>query len=165
MDSNDTDRANTLPWPPMLYGAALLVPWLMDHILPLPRPSGGAGMDRIAGDIAVGLGWALMATGLTVAYLAIRSFSGAGTPVNPTARAERLVTFGLYNRTRNPMYLAGLIAFFGLALATGNPWRWLALLPLFLGLNHLAVLREEQHLEARFGDSWRDYKARVPRWW
>ena len=27
-----------------------------------------------------------------------------------------------------------------------------------------AVLREEKTLETRFGDSWRKYAARVPRW-
>ncbi|MGL4637615.1 MAG: methyltransferase family protein [Beijerinckiaceae bacterium] len=165
MDMNSADKANSFPWPPVLYVLALVCPWLMEKAIPLTRAAGATTADRISGDIEVGLGWALIATGITVAYLAIRSFSGVGTPVNPTAKAEKLVTFGLYNRTRNPMYLAALIAFFGLALATGNPWRWFVLVPLFFGLQELAVKREEQHLAARFGDSWKTYQARVPRWW
>jgi protein-S-isoprenylcysteine O-methyltransferase Ste14 len=165
MDMNDTDRANTLPWAPILYAMALLLPWLLETVVPLPLPSAGANVDRIAGDIAVGLGWALIATGIVVAYLAIRSFSAVDTPVNPAGKAEKLVTFGLYNRTRNPMYLGALVAFLGLALATGNIWRWLILVPLCLGLHHLAVLREERHLAARFGSDWLAYQARTPRWW
>jgi protein-S-isoprenylcysteine O-methyltransferase Ste14 len=165
MDMNDTDRANTLPWPPILYAIALLLPWLLETVVSLPLPCAGADLDRIAGDVAVGLGWALIATGIVVAYLAIRSFSAVDTPVNPAGRAERLVTFGLYNRTRNPMYLAAMIAFFGLALATGNVWRWMILVPLFMALHHLAVLREERHLAARFGAEWLAYKGRTPRWW
>lgn len=165
MDMNDTDRANTLPWPPILYGVALLLPWLLDTVLPLSLPSAGSNIDRVAGDVAIGLGWALIATGITVAYLAMRSFSAVDTPVNPAGRAKTLVRFGLYNRMRNPMYLGVMIAFVGLALATGNVWRWPVLLPLFLGLHNLAVLREERHLAARFGEDWLAYKASVPRWW
>jgi protein-S-isoprenylcysteine O-methyltransferase Ste14 len=165
MDMNHADRANTLPWPPILYALALVLPWLLEILVPLPSPSAGATVDRIAGDIAVGLGWALMATGIVLAYLAIRSFSAVDTPVNPAGKAEKLVTFGLYNSTRNPMYLGALIAFAGLALATGSVWRWLILVPLYLGLRQLAVLREEHHLAARFGADWLAYKTRTPRWW
>jgi protein-S-isoprenylcysteine O-methyltransferase Ste14 len=155
------ERPNSIHWPPILYAAALLLPWALQHLLPMPV----LALGQIADDAMVGIGWAFIGTGVTVGYLALRSFSGAGTPFDPTARAERLVTFGLYNRTRNPMYLAALVAFFGMALATGNVWRFAILLPLFLGLRELAVLREEQHLEARFGEGWRSYAASVPRWW
>ncbi len=155
------DRPNTIHWPPILYATALLLPWLLQFLLPLPQISLGS----VADDAMIGIGWALVATGLTVGYLALRSFSGAGTPFDPTARAERLVTFGLYNRTRNPMYLAALVAFLGLALATGNSWRFLVLPVLFFGLLKLAVLREEQHLDARFGEDWRSYVGKIPRWW
>ncbi len=155
------DRPNTIHWPPYLYIVALFLPWLLQSWLPLPiiEPAG------IWDDVMVGTGLALLATGLTIDFLALRSFSAVGTPFNPTARAEKLVSFGLYNRTRNPMYLGGLIGFLGLALATGNIWRFLILSPLAVGLHVLAVLREEQHLEARFGQIWRDYAARVNRWW
>jgi protein-S-isoprenylcysteine O-methyltransferase Ste14 len=158
---NPADRPNTIHWPPILYVAALVLPWLLKRYLPLPVLAPG----RIWDDVMVGLGWALIATGVTVGYLALRSFIDFGTPFDPTARAEKLVTFGLYNRTRNPMYLAALIAFAGLALATGDVWRFTILPPLFVGLRQLAVLREEAHLEARFGESWREYAGRVRRWW
>ncbi|MGL4239487.1 MAG: methyltransferase family protein [Beijerinckiaceae bacterium] len=159
--SSPADRPNTIHWPPIGYAAALVVPWLLQRWLPLPV----IDLGRITDDVMVGVGWALMATGVTVAYLALRSFAAMGTPFDPTAKAEKLVTFGLYNRTRNPMYLAAMVAFVGLALSTGSIWRWLALPPLAWLLHNLAILREEGHLEARFGDAWREYAARVPRWW
>jgi protein-S-isoprenylcysteine O-methyltransferase Ste14 len=155
------DRPNTIHWPPILYGLAFLLPWLLDWLIPLPAIT----LGHIAEDVMIAIGWALIATGITVGYLALRSFAGAGTPFDPTARAEKLVTFGLYNRTRNPMYLAAMVAFFGLALSTGDVWRFAVLVPLFLGLQRLAILREEAHLEARFGESWRDYAEKVSRWW
>jgi protein-S-isoprenylcysteine O-methyltransferase Ste14 len=155
------ERPNTIHWPPIAYVAALAVPWALQWLIPLPIITPG----RIADDLMVGLGWAFMATGMTVGWLALRSFAGVDTPFSPTARAERLVTFGLYNQTRNPMYLSAMIAFLGLAMATGNIWRWVALAPLFFVLRNLAILREEAHLDARFGEEWRAYAARVPRWW
>jgi protein-S-isoprenylcysteine O-methyltransferase Ste14 len=159
--TSPADRPNTIHWPPIGYAAALLAPWLLQMLLPLPIIAPGDVWD----DVMAGVGWALMATGVTVGYLALRSFAAVGTPFDPTAHAEKLVTFGLYNRTRNPMYLAAMIAFVGLALATGNVWRFAALPALAFVLHVKAILPEEAHLEARFGDSWRDYATRVPRWW
>jgi protein-S-isoprenylcysteine O-methyltransferase Ste14 len=161
MTPSPADRPNTIHWPPIAYAAALVLPWLFQWLLPLPIIVPG----RIWDDVMAGVGYALVATGITVGWLALKSFAAMGTPFDPTARAEALVTFGLYNRTRNPMYLAAVIAFVGLALATGSIWRFLALPPLIWVLHNLAILREEAHLDARFGDAWQDYAARVPRWW
>jgi len=154
------ERPNALPWPPILYVATLVLPSLLQWLVPLPVIE----LPGIAEDLMVAVGCALVATGIALDWLALKSFRAFGTPFNPTKAAEKLVTFGLYDRTRNPMYLGGLIGNLGLALATGNIWRWLALPPLYLGLLHLAVLREEAHLDARFGQAWRDYAARVKRW-
>ncbi len=155
------ERPNSIYWPPLAYLAALVAPWLLQTYLPLPEIELPGSFE----DAMVGVGLALLATGVVVDYLALRSFRAVGTPFDPTAKAEKLVSFGLYNRTRNPMYLGAMVAFLGLAIATGNIWRWLALPPLFWVLHTLAILREEAHLEARFGEAWRDYAARTPRWW
>jgi protein-S-isoprenylcysteine O-methyltransferase Ste14 len=161
MDLKDwSERANSIHWPPILYVSGFVLPWLLAKILPLQALE----FDGFIGRLLTPMGWALVAAGMMAGYLALRSFAGAETPFSPTARAEKLVTFGLYNQTRNPMYLGALIAFFGLALATGNLWRLIALPLLFIGLEKLAVLPEENHLAARFGESWRDYAGRVKRW-
>ena len=67
------------------------------------------------------------------------------------------------------MYLFGSIAYAGLALLLIEPWS-LALLPAVFAATHYAathygvVLREEAFLERRFGDAYKQYKTRVPRW-
>jgi protein-S-isoprenylcysteine O-methyltransferase Ste14 len=161
MDTKDwSERANSIHWPPILYIIGFVAPWLLTKILPFPA----LVWDGFIGRLFAPLGWAIAAAGVMIGYLALRSFAGANTPFSPTARAEKLVTFGLYNQTRNPMYLGALIAFFGLALATGNIWRFIAVPILFVGLQKLAVLPEEKHLEARFGESWNEYAERVKRW-
>jgi protein-S-isoprenylcysteine O-methyltransferase Ste14 len=52
-----------------------------------------------------------------------------------------------------------------LALLLVQPWA-LALLAVVVVTTHYSVvLREEEYLERRFGDAYRRYKARVPRYW
>ena len=137
------------------------MPSALQKWLPLPE----IAFEGVAEDVMVGAGLALLATGVMVDWLALKSFRATGTPFNPTKAALKLVTFGPNNRSRNPMYLGALIGFLGIALASGNLWRWLSLPLLYWGLMQFAVLREERHLEARFGEAWRSYAAKVPRWW
>ena len=76
---------------------------------------------------------------------------------------DRIVTDGAYRYLRNPMYLGHLIFMAGLAI-TFSSWLALALLVFHAGWFHLRVLRDEERLESRFGDSYRAYKSRVKRW-
>jgi len=65
---------------------------------------------------------------------------------------------------RNPMISGVALMLLGEALLWGS---WLVGLwaSVFVAINHLYfVLSEEVGLERRFGQSYRDYKARVPRW-
>jgi protein-S-isoprenylcysteine O-methyltransferase Ste14 len=43
-------------------------------------------------------------------------------------------------------------------------WVFLLLIPVLLILQRGVVEREEDYLETQFGDAYRKYKARVPRW-
>lgn len=76
---------------------------------------------------------------------------------------DRLLTTGPYALSRNPMYLGHLLFLAGLALATGSPvavggllWQWRRL--------GARVVEDEERLERIFGDEYREYVRRVPRW-
>ena len=91
-----------------------------------------------------------------------RMAQGAGS-VGFARPPERLVTSGPYAWSRNPMYLGHLTSLAGLALATGSPiavagllWQWRRL------AERVAI--DEERLERIFGDEYRDYRSRVPRW-
>lgn len=75
---------------------------------------------------------------------------------------DRLVTRGPYCYTRNPQYLGDSLSILGYMVLT-NSWMVGAIGLLGLILNLLAQFTEEPWLEERFGDDYREYKRRVPR--
>jgi protein-S-isoprenylcysteine O-methyltransferase Ste14 len=88
----------------------------------------------------------------------------ARTTILPHRRSDALVTSGPFRRFRNPIYLGDVMVLLGLAELTKNIW-FVAVAIAFAGLvTWLAILPEERHLEARFGEAWRHYKARSRRW-
>jgi len=101
------------------------------------------------------------------AILAVSSFTmfrRARTSPIPIRPTTALVTNGPYRFSRNPMYLSLVLLYVGLALRLNDFWV-LALAPVVIVLVHyLAIVREEQYLERKFGQEYLDYKARVRRW-
>jgi len=52
----------------------------------------------------------------------------------------------------------------GVGIAVRSPSILILTLPLAIAIRYGVVAREEAYLERRFGDTYRDYKARVRRW-
>jgi protein-S-isoprenylcysteine O-methyltransferase Ste14 len=85
-----------------------------------------------------------------------------------TRKEHTLVTGGPYRYVRHPFYLAMLIVVVGLSLLADN---WLLLL-FGIATFILLLIRapiEERELEARFGEAYRNYRARTgavfPKFW
>ncbi len=156
MDARFDARPNRLPWPPILYAATLAAAFVLESFIPLPALK-VTGLWRVPGTAVAAIGFLILRAGFV-------GFKAAKTPVSPTARAETLVSKGIYRNTRNPMYLGWCILYFGLGIALAWPWLMILTPVMALGLQELAIKREEKHLESRFGDIWRAYRAEVPRW-
>ena len=113
----------------------------------------------------MGLGLLLMAVGALIDLWVIyyQHTEGRGTP-SPFVPTQRLVQDGPFAYSRNPMYVGTLTIYTGLGLLTGSV-AMLALVALgALMVHSYVVLVEEPELEARFGEEYRAYKRRVPRW-
>ena len=108
------------------------------------------------------IGIASMAVGFLLFGESLRYFivKGRGT-LAPWDPPKRLVVDGPYRFVRNPMISGVLFVLFGEALLLLSwPHAWWALL--FLAINFVYIpLLEEPLLEARFGDSYRDYRRHV----
>lgn len=80
------------------------------------------------------------------------------------AKNATLVTEGPYSVVRNPLYLFNLIGAAGLGLTVQQPLLALALSSGFVLYYPAVVAREERTLLERFGEAYRAYQDRTPRW-
>ena len=76
------------------------------------------------------------------------------------ARASTLVTTGIYARIRNPIYVFGGLMIAGVIIWAQRPW-WLLIFVLLIPLQLHRVRKEEQVLEAKFGDAYLEYKRKT----
>ncbi len=156
MDLDIAERPNVLPWPPMIYAIAIVAALAFErfvHALPLAAPS---WLSR--------LGWLALPIGLAFDFGAIATLYRARTNILPHRGADRLVDWGPFAFTRNPIYLGNTVTILGLGLALDNGGLLIATFVAAIATDRLAIRREEAHLEARFGDAFRDYVRRAPRW-
>ena len=94
----------------------------------------------------------------------MHGFRIAGTHVEPWKPATALVTDGVFGWLRNPMYVGLTLILAGLSVLLASDWM-LVMTIVFVPVIHFGVVkREERYLEAKFGDAYRAYKARVPRY-
>ena len=152
------DTPNRIPWPPIVYLAALLAGLALNWYLPLPWPA------RPLRFVLAAIG--LCAIGLAVALdiAAFRLFRRHRTTIMPHRAASALITEGPFARSRNPIYVGNTLLVSGLGLLFGVAWLVPAALLAAFAVQKLAIEREEAHLAEKFGEAWRDYAARTPRW-
>lgn len=75
-----------------------------------------------------------------------------------------LLTHGPYTFSRHPMYLSELAVLLGWTIFYGSIAVLVAFVVGCIVFNFVSVPLEERALEARFGEVYRAYKERVPRW-
>jgi protein-S-isoprenylcysteine O-methyltransferase Ste14 len=111
------------------------------------------------------LGAAMILAGALIYFRCAWEFAvrGLGTPA-PIAPTQYLVTTALHRYVRNPMYLGVALAIAGL----GVLYRNLHVLEyagiMLLTVHIFVVLYEEPTLRRQFGDSYEEYRKKVPRW-
>ncbi len=81
-----------------------------------------------------------------------------------TATSRVLITHGPFACSRNPTYLAGTFNWLGWAIFYGSVVMLILTVVGWTLLNYLKIPQEERGLVARFGEAYRAYRRRVPRW-
>ena len=110
------------------------------------------------------LGVVVVSAALILAFLAVRRFALAHTPLDPHGSVTVLVTDGPYRFSRNPIYVGYVGILIGLPLALGTIWGLILCPVLILALYHLVIRFEEQYLADKFGETYAGFRKRVPRW-
>jgi len=78
-------------------------------------------------------------------------------------KKRELVVVGPFSLTRNPLYLFNLIGALGLGFASENLLVFALITIAFALYYPLVIKAEERELEKKYGDTYRNYKATVPR--
>jgi protein-S-isoprenylcysteine O-methyltransferase Ste14 len=152
------DTADVIARPPLLFLGALVLGLTADRLLPWPLIV--LTSEWVHWAVAGGLGF----FGIAAFAAGIRDFVRAATPVPTNEPTRALVTTGVHGVSRNPIYLGMFLIYGGISVAAISPSALVLSLPLTITIRYGVVAREETYLERRFGDAYRDYKARVRRW-
>jgi protein-S-isoprenylcysteine O-methyltransferase Ste14 len=153
------DIAGVFAPPPLIGLAVVLIGLALDWLLPAYVLT---VLLSLAARLAIGL--PLMIAGIVLAIAAKRSFDKVGTDPHPWHPTRALASIGPYAYVRNPMYVGLALLVAGLAVALASDWSLVMLVPAALVMHFGVVKREERYLEAKFGDDYRQYMARVPRY-
>ncbi|MBC8084828.1 MAG: isoprenylcysteine carboxylmethyltransferase family protein [Hymenobacter sp.] len=78
--------------------------------------------------------------------------------------AEGLVTEGMFNHCRNPLYVGNILMLGGVGVLSNSRLYLAVFIPLFLVIYQAIVLAEESFLRGKFGSQFDDYCSRVNRW-
>ncbi|WP_127137859.1 methyltransferase family protein [Flagellimonas oceanensis] len=84
-------------------------------------------------------------------------------PLNPK-KTRKLVTNGVYNYTRNPMYLGMLLFLLAFGLKLGNAFNTLIAAGFVSYMNHFQIKPEEEMLMKLFGQEYKIYCKLTRRW-
>lgn len=149
----------------LLFWIALVSPGTVGLFYP-----GLTAYDKLLGmpslpvrPIWIAVGIVLLCVGLVFLVTSNRFLIKNGRGAPAFLLTERLVTDGLYGRTRNPMSLGFYFGCVGVGMIAGSVTVTLGMLLIVVPL-HIVNLKifEERELELRYGRSYLDYKGRVP---
>lgn len=156
MVKRSPDSPDIVVLPPVLVGgtliAGLIIHFAVWRVALLPTM-----VARIVGVTII------VASGI-FSLLARRAMLRVGTNVFPTKPSLALATDGPFRRTRNPLYVGAIGGYLGVAISVNAAASLLLAVPMIWILHRGVVLREEQYLARKFGDEYRAYQSRVPRW-
>ena len=139
--------------------------WTLICVLAAAAISWSLGWPKFLGQLNAALGIALVAVALFLMVWAVVVFRREGTEVNPTSPTNRkLVIYGPYRFSRNPMYLGLVTVTLGIAVWVGAWPMLIAPIAVFAILNWVHIPFEEAKMRAQFGATYEQYVERVRRW-
>jgi protein-S-isoprenylcysteine O-methyltransferase Ste14 len=155
MQDRPSGGPDVIALPPLILGAAIALGLILNYFWPA---------KVLAHSLAVPLGILIVFVAVAICLLAVREMVTASTPLDVRKRSTRIVTSGIFQQSRNPIYLGMVLLCTGVAFLVDSLWL-LGLVPLFAAILQKGVIEpEEAYLERNFGEDYLRYKARVRRW-
>ena len=143
-----------VPW---VFVLTYILGAVLERLLPLcPADWAPRGLN-VAGGVVFGIGAIIAGWGLV-------TFRVARTTTVPGKASSRLVSWGPYRFSRNPMYVGLTLAYLGEAGILRQVWPVLFLPLVVAYLNWTVIPVEEAKLREVFPEDYDRYRARVRRW-
>lgn len=155
MQENLPDRPDVIALPPLILAGTVALGLVLGFIWPanfLPR------------EFAIPLGILIILGAINLALLAVREMFAANTALDVRKPSTEIVTSGVFQMSRNPIYLGMILLCVGIAFLVDSLWILILALPLAVILQKGVIEREEAYLERKFGEKYLRYKAKVRRW-
>jgi protein-S-isoprenylcysteine O-methyltransferase Ste14 len=143
----------------VVFGLPFLISIAMNYLFPFSMVQGIWRQGLLV------LGIVLIISGIGVAVRARRAFAEFRQPTDPGHPTSKVIKTGVFAMSRNPLYLACVLIFLGLALALNMSWALAALLLSIILCHYVLIRPEERYLKAMFGEEYEQYAASVHRWW
>jgi protein-S-isoprenylcysteine O-methyltransferase Ste14 len=155
MQDRPSGGPDVIALPPLILGAAIALGLILNYFWPA---------KVLTRSLAVPLGILIVFVAVAIGLLAVREMVTASTPLDVRKRSTRIVTSGIFQQSRNPIYLGMVLLCTGIAFLVDSLWL-LGLVPLFAAILQNGVIEPEKaYLECNFGEEYLRYKARVRRW-
>jgi protein-S-isoprenylcysteine O-methyltransferase Ste14 len=110
--------------------------------------------------LKIGTAWlyvGLLIFALSLVMTVMININFASTPL------DKPVTKGFYRISRHPIYLSAALMYFGIGIACAS-WVILLCAVLWIVFLNIVIPTEERFLIGQYGDAYREYIDRTPRW-
>lgn len=110
--------------------------------------------------------YGLFAIAGSIGFVSLLQFFKSKTTIDPTtpSKASKLVTSGIYEFSRNPMYLGLLLMLLAWGLWLGNAFNILLATGFVAYMNAFQIVPEEKALLKMFSKEYKQYCTLVRRW-
>jgi len=155
MTKQNTDHAQVMVPPPLVFLGYLIGVLILNWIVPFPAP--WTLVLRLVGGLTV-IG------GILFVGSAFSQMRKEKTPVDPRETVNALVTGGPYRFTRNPIYLGFFLIYLGFTLLAGTLWGLITSPFLIWTITQAVIHAEEIYLDEKFGEQYKQYRSQVRQW-
>ena len=129
---------------------SFMKPWYLTHYLDI--------------EVMRFIGIVLLCISFIFNLLAYKMFKKHNTPHAPFSTPVILIKSGIFTFTRNPVYLALVLSQCGLAFIFDTVWVLFGALILLITLQYFIIPDEEKVMQAKFKDSYKEYRKHTRRW-
>jgi protein-S-isoprenylcysteine O-methyltransferase Ste14 len=149
------DNAGVIFPPPLIFLSGLLSGGVIGWFYPYPF------LPKFVGYVVGGI---FVVFGLSIIYIARAKMAKAETNIEPWKPTTAILSDGIYGLSRNPVYVAMIFIYLGVAFIFNSLWILPPLILVLFAMHYGVILREEKYLESKFGEEYLNYKNEVRRW-